>query len=106
MRTILITTFIAAATAGSAFAGELPAQVSSRTDVVAQEAQAQAQEVTSADAKKLARDYLQANNRLMTKVGNITKTGDSYKVEVQTIQGVPAGTLQVDAKTGEVKPKG
>ena len=106
MRTLLITTFIAAATAGSAFAGELPAQVSSRTDVVAQEAQAQAREVTSADSKKLARDYLQANNRLMTKVGSVTKSGDSYKVEVQTIQGVPAGTLQVDAKTGEVKPKG
>lgn len=104
MRTLLITTFIAAATAGSAFAAELPAQVSSRTDVVAQEAQAR--EVTSADARKLAREYLQANNRPMTKVGNVTKSGDAFKVEVQTIQGIPVTTLLIDAKTGEVKPKG
>lgn len=105
MRTLLITTFIAAATAGSAFAAELPAQVSSRTDVVAQEAQAQAREVTSADARKIAREYLQANNRPMTKVGNVTKSGDAFKVEVQTIQGIPVTTLLIDAKTGEVKPK-
>jgi hypothetical protein len=106
MRTLLITTFIAAATAGSAFAADLPAQVSSRTDAVAEAAQAQSREVTSSDAKKIAREYLQANNRPMTKVGNVTKQGDAYKVEIQTIQGVPAGSLQVDAKTGEVKPRG
>lgn len=79
-----------AADAASIDASQAPATVTRTADI------------TATEARAAVRAYLAAASENRLFLGEVTRKGDQYLVKANTVEGIPAKTFKVDAKTGEV----
>ncbi|HYE49909.1 MAG TPA: hypothetical protein VEB20_09985 [Azospirillaceae bacterium] len=97
MRTLIAATAAALLLSTAAFAAD--PQVAARTDGTTE---AKAERLTAADAKKVAKAYLDEKNLRGRMIKGVTEKDGTFRVELRSAQGIDAGLLVIDAATGKV----
>jgi opacity protein-like surface antigen len=83
-------------------AAALAADSASGSAPVSTTGAAEARTVTLSDAKRAVRDLLRTAEETRLVVGEATRKGDVFKVQVTNLDGIPVKSFKVDANTGEV----
>jgi len=98
IRTIIAAALVAAAFAGPAAAAPDKAAGTARTE-------AAAERIDASEARRIARDYLKANDIRNARVTGVREVEDGFRVELRSVEGIPLSPLMLDAQ-GKVKGQG
>lgn len=103
MRMFVIFAFMSAlALPSAAFATE--AQLATKPEVTSVTPSTTAPEaITSSDARRIAMDYLKDQDMKVARVGKVRKGEGKFHVQVMRADGIPIGTLVIDAATGKIE---
>jgi hypothetical protein len=97
MRTLIAFAFVAALGVTAAHAQD-SAQVAAKEPA----AVTRTEPVTKAEAREIAKTWMQDNNLRRGRVGDIRPNDGRFLVEIQNADGIRLTTLKIDAATGKV----
>lgn len=99
MRPLILATI--AAIALSAGAGATTATEPASQAGAGQE-QARSTPLTASEARKVVREHMEAKKMRNVRIGDTRQADGRYHVKIQSADGIPVGTVVVDAATGKV----